>query len=259
MTISTPFQSGLGSSVDWFSDQWKSYLELRGVREENQRLRAALAQSSSDEVALRDRLSALRHLEQVLESGSAAGFQKIPARVIARDPNRLFGTIIIDKGSIHGVRKDQPVVDSGGLVGRVVLVTPLSSRVILVTDERHGAGALITTTVTDRVLGVIRGVGDNYYCRMDFITTPVQLDNGELVVTSGQDGLYPPGLLLGRVANPAEWAGSTQQRMVVAPAANLGRLESVLVLQVSREQVRAGIDAVSAEEQRQEAEASRRK
>ena len=259
MTISTPFQSGLGSSVDWFSNQWRSYLQLRGMREENQRLRADLARSDAEMLALRERLSSLRHLEEVLGSDGAVGYQKIPARVIARDANRLFGSVIIDKGSIHGIVKDQPVVDSGGLVGRVVLVTPFSSRVILVTDERHGAGAMITTTVAGRILGVIRGVEDNYYCRMDFITTPVQLDNGEMIVTSGQDGIYPPGLLLGRVANPAEWAGSTQQRMVVAPAADLGRLEMVLVLQVSQEQVRAGIDAITAEEKRQEAEPVRKK
>lgn len=259
LTISTPFQSGLGSSVDWFSDRWRSYVQLRGVREENQRLRSDLARSESESLALRERLSALRHLEEVLASDGAGDYPKIPARVIARDANRLFGTVVIDKGSIHGIRKDQPVVDAGGLVGRVILVTPFSSRVILVTDERHGAGALITTTVTDRVLGVVRGGGDSYYCRMDFITTPVRLENGELIVTSGQDGIYPPGLLLGRVANPAEWAGSTQQRMVVAPAADLGRLEAVLVLQVSPEQVRAGIDAVNTEEKRLEAESLRKR
>lgn len=259
LTISTPFQSGLGSSVDWFSNKWRSYVQLRGVREENQRLRSELARSDSEALALREKLAALRHLEGLLAADGAGDYQKIPARVIARDANRLFGTVIIDKGSIHGVRKDQPVVDTGGLVGRVILVTPLSSRVILVTDERHGAGALITTTVTGRVLGVMKGVGDNYYCRMDFITTPVRLENGEMIVTSGQDGIYPPGLLLGRVANPAEWAGSTQQRMVVAPAADLGRLEAVLVLQVLPEQVRAGIDAVNAEEKRVETEALRKR
>ena len=259
LTISTPFQSGLGSSVDWFSNQWRSYVQLRGVREENKRLRSELARSDSEALALREKLAALRHLEELLAADGAGDYQKIPARVIARDANRLFGTVIIDKGSIHGVRKDQPVVDTGGLVGRVILVTPLSSRVILVTDERHGAGALITTTVTGRVLGVMKGVGDNYYCRMDFITTPVRLENGEMIVTSGQDGIYPPGLLLGRVANPAEWAGSTQQRMVVAPAADLGRLETVLVLQVSPEQVRAGVDAVNAEEKRLEIEPLRKR
>lgn len=259
MTIATPFQSGIGSSADWVSEKWQSYFYLRGVREENQRLKADLARVESETFRLREELLKYQQLRELLDSPTTAGYQKIPARVVARDANHLFGTVVIDKGSIHGIKKDQPVVDAAGLVGRVVLVTPISSRVLLITDERHGSGALITTVLNGGILGVLRGVRDNFYCEMDFITTPVKIDNGEPVVTSGQDGIYPSGLLIGRVANPTDQPASTQQKIVVAPAAALGRLEMVAVLQVTSDQIRAATAAVESEEKRLEAEATRKK
>lgn len=259
LTIAAPFQSGLGTGADWFSRLWSSYFQLRGVREENQRLRSELARSDAEKLQLREKLATLRQLEQLLASESAMEYDRVPARVIGRDTDHLFGTVIIDKGSRHGIIKDQPVIDSGGLVGRVVLVASFSSRVILLTDERHGAGAIITSSLNDGSLGVIKGVGDSYLCRMDFITTPVQVENGVQILTSGQDGIYPRGLLIGRVSNPPELVGSTQQRLVVEPAANLGRLEMVLVLQIPPEKIRAKIDDVAEEERRLETESLRKR
>lgn len=263
MTIMTPAQSGLTRGSQWISGQWKSYFQLRGVREENERLKSELAQTGVELVTLREQLADYQQLRRLLDENGSSGvsdsYQKLFARVIGRDSNHLFATVIIDKGAIHGIRKDQPVVDANGVVGRVVVVTPLSSRVVLLTDERHGAGALIATTAAGRLLAVVRGVRDSYYFQLDFITPPVQIENGERVVTSGQDGVYPPGLLLGRVANPTDQPASTQQRLVIAPAADLGRLDVVAVLQLTREQIRAGIDAVASEESQQEALSTRKR
>lgn len=263
MTVMAPVQSGLTHSVNWVSDRWKSYFYLRGVREENERLKSELSRSTEALGTLREELVDYQQVRRLLEGSSLpAGsevYQKVFARVIGRDPNHLFATVVIDKGSIHGIKKDQPVVDATGLVGRVVVVTPLSSRVVLVTDERHGAGAVIATTTAGRLLAVVRGVRDSYYFQLDFITPPIKIENGELVITSGQDGIYPPGLLIGRVANPTDQPASTQQRLVIAPAADLGRLEVVSVLQVTRDQIRAGTEAVANEEAQQEALSTRKK
>jgi rod shape-determining protein MreC len=263
MTAMAPVQAGLTHSGNWVSDRWKSYLYLRGVREENERLKSELTRSAGELGTLREELVDYRQLRRLLEGSSLPGgtdaYQKVFARVIGRDANHLFATVVIDKGSIHGIKKDQPVVDATGLVGRVVVVTPLASRVVLVTDERHGAGVVIATTAAGRLLAVVRGVRDNYYFQLDFITPPVKIENGESVVTSGQDGIYPPGLLIGRVANPTDQPVSTQQRLVIAPAADLGRLEVVSVLQVTRDQIRAGLEAVANEEAQQDALSTKKK
>jgi rod shape-determining protein MreC len=91
------------------------------------------------------------------------------------------------------------------------------------------------------------------------LLTPVQVENGVQILTSGQDGIYPRGLPTGRLSNPPELVGSTQQRLVVEPAANLGRLEMVLVLQIPPEKIRAKIDDVAEEERRLETESLRKR
>jgi rod shape-determining protein MreC len=182
----------------------------------------------------------------------------IPARVIGRDANHLFQTVIINRGSRHGVSKDQPVVDSEGLVGRVIVVSPISSRVLLMTDERHGAGAIIGATLTDRHLGVVRGEDRQKGARFQFLTPPQLIENGEKVVTSGQDGIYPPGLLIGRV-RMVGGGGTAVPSLPLEPAAALGRLEVVSVLQVTQEQIREGVDDLLREERREEAPLPRRR
>lgn len=251
--------SGISGGRSMVAGLWQRYIDLRGVSEENRQLKTDLVRIDSEIVRLREKLAEYRNLQNLLETTNYDGYQRITARVVSRDVNHLFGTVIIDKGSFHGIQKDQPVVDATGLVGRVILVTTLSSRVLLITDERHGSGALITKVPGVDHYGVIRGIRDNFYCEMDFLTTPVLLENGQTVVTSGQDGLYPRGLLVGRVANPADKSASTQQRNVIAPAAALDRLDLVSVLQVTGDQIRAAAKLVEAEEKRQEAEAASKK
>lgn len=251
--------SGVSGGRSLVAGLWQRYIDLRGVSEENRQLKTDLVRIDSEMVRLREKLAEYRNLQNLLETTNYDGYQRITARVVSRDVNHLFGTVIIDKGSFHGIQKDQPVVDATGLVGRVILVTTFSSRVLLITDERHGSGALITKVPGVDHYGVIRGIRDNFYCEMDFLTTPVLLENGQTVVTSGQDGIYPQGLLVGRVANPADKSASTQQRNVIAPAAALDRLDLVSVLQVTGDQIRAAAKSVEAEEKRQEAVAASKK
>ncbi len=259
LTVTTPFQSGLGNSLSWFSEQGKSYLFLRGVRAENQRLQAERAELETRLTALSEQVKSFEQLQALENWRKENGYRAIPARVVGRDANYLFKTVVIDKGATHGVQKGQPVIDAEGLVGRVIFVAPFSSRVILVTDERHGAGAVIGISAQNRLLGIVKGIKENYLCQMDFISPPVKVENGEKVLTSGQDGIYPPGLLIGRVANPADSSGIIPQRLMLQPAAALGRLETVAVLQVTQEQIRGGIDAVVTEEQTQEKTSARKK
>ena len=90
---------------------------------------------------LRDKAKLFDQLNALKDWQAANSYSGISARVIGRDPNQWFNTVVIDQGMPAGVSKKQPVVTADGLVGRVILVTPLASQVLLITDERHGAGA----------------------------------------------------------------------------------------------------------------------
>jgi rod shape-determining protein MreC len=123
-----------------------------------------------------------------------------------------------------------------GLVGRVISVSPISSRVLLITDERHGAGAVVAQTAENRLVGILKGKNQSL-CELRVITEGGKLANGEQVITSGQDQLYPKGLLIGRVKNLTN-PESVPSAVDVEPAAALQKLETVAVLLITREEIR---------------------
>ena len=102
---------------------------------------------------------------------------------------------------LYTLVRDQPVVTAEGLVGRVILVTPISSKVLLITDERFGAGAVTAQTAQSRLVGILRG-RDQFLCELRLVAAAGKLENGEQVITSGQDQLYPKGLLSGHCLRP---------------------------------------------------------
>src|SRR5262249_15046892 len=171
---------------------------------------------------------------------------------IGRDPNNWFKTVVIDRGSLQGVEKDQPVVTNEGLVGRVVSVSPISSRVLLITDERHGAGAVVAQTAESRLVGILKGKNQSL-CELKVITEVGKLENGEQVITSGQDQLYPRGLLIGRVKNLTDPA-VIPAAIDVEPAAALQKLETVAVLLIPREEIRRQYEELVRAEKEKEKE-----
>jgi rod shape-determining protein MreC len=158
--------------------------------------------------------------------------------------------VLIDRGAIHGVEKDQPVVSNEGLVGRVISVSPISSRVLLVTDERHGAGAVVAQTADGRLVGILKGQNKSL-CKLTLLSEGGKLKNGEEVITSGQDQLYPRGLLIGRIKNlTSEDATSTP--VDVEPAAALQKLETVAVLLIPRAEIRRQYEELDRAEKEKE-------
>ncbi len=251
MTLTSPFQSGLSHGSGWLSGIWYNYFSMRDARQENAILKEEQAKLQKLLLEERDRVKQLELLNSLTGWQTEHNYQGVTARVVGRGANEWFNTIIIDKGSSSGVIKNQPVVTAEGLVGRVVLTTPISSQVLLITDQRHGIGALIGQTVENRILGVVKGRGKSS-CDIDFFSTPDKIENGELVITSGQDGIYPKGLLIGRVRKPDERALALGELYGVEPAVPFGKLEIVSVLIVPPGLIREAIDEIDIEEKKLE-------
>jgi rod shape-determining protein MreC len=252
-----PFQWVATRTVGAISSVWNGYFRIRDSTAENERLKAERAQLETKMGELRDKAKLFDQLNTLKDWQAANSYSGISARVIGRDPNQWFNTVVIDQGMLAGVSKDQPVVTADGLVGRVILVTPLASQVLLITDERHGAGAaVIGQTADNRWLGIIEGKSQTL-CAMRFIQPPEKLENGEQVITSGQDGLYPPGLLVGRIRSNGPLAAP--QLVDIQPAAQLGKLELVTVIQVPPEKIRGPVDEVVKEEKEKQGKASDRR
>jgi rod shape-determining protein MreC len=251
MTAVTPVQSGLAHSISWIKSGWANYFSLRDARSENERLKSERAQFERENRELREKVRMMEQVTALKEWQSVSNFDGVQARVIARDASLLFNTIIVDQGFASGVVKDQPVVTADGLVGRVINSYPVSAQVLLITDERHGAGAIIGQTVEGRSLGVVNGKKE-YLCEFRFIDPPKRVENGEQVITSGQDGIYPKGLLIGRVKRVDGEAAILPQAVDIEPAAQLGRLETVSILKIQPNQVRRPIDELTGGKIKQE-------
>lgn len=257
-SITYPIQAGAIHTFAWIKNGVSTYFSLRDSRVENERLRAERTQIETKNIELREKVRALEQVRGLKAYVAEDKYQGIEAHVIARDANRLFNTFLIDKGSSNGLVKDQPVLSGGALVGRVINTWPLSSQVLMITDERHGAGAIIGQTIDSRNLGVVKGKKE-YFCEMRLIAPPEKIENGEQVITSGQDGIYPKGLLIGQVKRTDGGSSVVPQVVEIEPAAPLGKLETVLVLKVRPEEIRRPYNELTGEEKKQEKAPDRKK
>jgi rod shape-determining protein MreC len=174
---------------------WLNYIWMIGARAENERLRQAvlqLARLNSNYEQMRQENIRLRRLMSLPES---VPLQTIGARVVARTPLFLSNVIYINRGFKDGIRNDSPVLSGGAIVGRTVMVVGHLSQVQLITNPDASVGAMLEKT---RTPGVLRGSG-KALVDLNYITNTEQVQPGDIVLSSGLDGVFPKGLMVGRV------------------------------------------------------------
>jgi rod shape-determining protein MreC len=204
---------------------WSNYVGLRGVREENERLQRELARTQvqlQEERALADRA---RGLEQLLKLQQEVKLETIAARVIASGVNQGFRTITIDKGSVDGLKADMAVIAPAGVVGRIVLASPRAAKVQLLIDRNAAAAALVERSRAQAI--AISGANDRL--ALDYVSEISDVAKDDVVVTSGIDGIFPKGFVIGRVES-VEKSGTAYKAISVRPAVDFSRLEEVLVV-----------------------------
>jgi rod shape-determining protein MreC len=248
----TPLQWLASHGVSSVKSLWGGYFDLRGAKRENEMLKARNSQLESQIIELREKAKLFEQIEDLNRSPALSSYRRVNALVIGRDSDNWFKTVLIDRGSIAGVEKDQPVVTTEGLVGRVVSVSPISARVLLITDERHGAGAVVAQTAESRMVGFLKGKNQSL-CVLNLLSEGGKLKNDEQVITSGQDQLYPRGLLIGRVKNLND-SEAIPSAIDVEPAATLQKLETVAVLLIPREEIRRQYEELDKAEKEKEKE-----
>src|SRR5438477_10505248 len=203
---------------------WSGYAGLREVRAENDELKKRLADLEIQAQQQRALASRSRTLEQLLELRDRLTLTTVAAEVIASGPTPDFRTITIDKGSLQGFRPDMAVVAPAGVVGRIVVPSARASKVQLLIDRNAAAGALIERS---RAQGVVVGGGEERL-HLEFVSETADVVVGDVVVTSGIDGIYPKGFVIGRV-DAVEKSGGAYKQITVRPAVDSASIEEVLV------------------------------
>ena len=218
-------QRGAWAVVSGARGVWGGYVGLRSVREENDALRQKLADVEvqlQEQRALADRS---RGFERLLDLRGRTDLQTVAAEVIASSVAPEFRTLTIDKGSHQGLSTDMAVIAPAGVVGRVVSPTARASKVQLLIDRNAAAGSLVARS---RAQGVVTGRGDGLL-RMEYVAEIAELAVGDAVVTSGIDGIFPKGFVIGRIER-IDRSGGGYKEILVKPAVDFTSLEEVLVV-----------------------------
>ena len=230
-----PFQRATHATLKGISGTWNYYVHLRDVAQKNRELEQELASTRAALQRLRGQVDELAGLRAQLDFKNQTEFETVAAEVMASSPGLNTRAVFLDKGSNQGLAANMPVYTSEGVVGKVLQAYPWSSQVLLVTSRNSGVGALIEGS---RIQGVLKGYG-RALCRMEYVMNDQGVRVGDRVVTSGQDRIYPKGLLVGTVVEAKE--GHIHKEIWVKPAARLERLESVLVILPASTDVLNGI------------------
>lgn len=224
--IMSPFIKVTAVTVQGITDVWRDYVDLRALQEENKRLRRETVTLKRRVDQLEEQALETQRLERLLDMRQTPQAEFLTARVVGKDATNWFKTILLDRGSQEGVRRNQPVLAPDGLVGRVVEVTPTSAKVQLLTDPVSSVGGLIQRT---RVTGIVSGnLGAG--ARVRYLPLLADVVGGDEVVTSGMGGVFPKGIAIGKILLVERRSGALFQEATLRPAVDLSRLEEVMIL-----------------------------
>jgi rod shape-determining protein MreC len=217
-------QRGASALVGGVRTSWGDYVALQSVRGENDQLRAEVARLR---IALQQERAAAqqaRTLESLLELRSQAQMETVAAGIIAGSASPDFRTLTIDKGTADGLRADMAVIAPAGVVGRIITPSMRAAKIQMLIDRNAAAGALIERS---RAQGVIEGTGGDL--RLNYVSSAADVVRGDVVVTSGIDGIYPKGFVIGQIESVERGSG-TFGTIIVRPAVDFSSLEAVLVV-----------------------------
>lgn len=228
--LASPAQSISSGASGASTSLVKRIVNFSSTADENERLKQELSearlnlQNAQQSAAENERLRGLLGLKE------QTGYDQIAARVIARDSSVWFNTITINRGSSSGIALNMPVVTGGGIVGRVIALSPWTAQVMMVTDEKAAAGAIVGQLSGSGALGSVRGLGDSGLIEMRYVSGLETVAVGDSILTTGQDGIYPPGLNIGQVAQVKSGTATQAHQILIKPGAKLDQLEEVAVL-----------------------------
>jgi rod shape-determining protein MreC len=208
----------------------RQIVNFRSTANENERLKEQLAaaqlnlRNAQQAAAENDRLKGLLNLKE------KTGYDEVPALVIARDSSIWFNTVTINRGSSSGIGLNMPVVTGSGIVGRVIALSPWTAQVMMVTDEKAAAGAIVGQLGGSGALGSVRGLGNSGLIEMRYVSGLETVEVGDFILTTGQDGIYPAGLSVGEVVEVKHGTATQPHQILIRPGAKLDQLEEVAVL-----------------------------
>jgi rod shape-determining protein MreC len=221
----SPFERAGSHGFGWIRHAWRHYFALQNTAKDNEQLRR-----ENDALKLRitglqgkaaeaDRLAVLLNFRQ-----SHGDVPMIGARVIGASAGSASQTIELDRGERDGIKRNMGVITPDGVVGKVIEAYANTSQVLLLTDKESGVGAMLADS---RIQSPVGGQGEPLLT-MKYVPNDDTVNPGERVNTSGMDRIFPRDLPIGTIVEIKP--GNPFKQIRIKPAANLERLEEVIVL-----------------------------
>ena len=219
--------STVGSAI---SNYFGSISNLRSAQDENGTLKQRVQELEVELKGKQDLTAENERLKALLNLKETSKYKVLPARIIGRDPSIWFDSSIINRGSLDGVKLNMPVVTDGGVVGRITAVSPLTAQIDLVTKDKSGLGGVVGEIGSSNALGVVTGTSKRDLLEMKYVSGSVDVQVGQTVYTSGQDGIYPAGLKVGDIVDIKSGSATVPHQIFIQPAARLNSMQEVGVL-----------------------------
>lgn len=222
---------------------WNNYIDLRNARVENEFLQKEVARLSFELIQYKEIAIENAQLQKTLAYTSPAPWPMSAARVMAwrMGPFSALETFLVDRGSSTGVTRDDPVMTHTGVVGRVIRVAPSVSTVMMLTDLNSRIAVRGEKT---RSTGILAGSGPGEPLRVLYVPVTTVMEEGETLLTSGLDGMFPPGLPVAVITSIQRADRSQFQAITAASLVDLQKLEHVMLLQAPEPK----IDELAAQE-----------
>jgi len=227
-SVFSPVQHGILSLSRSIGEFWKNYFYLQNVQSQNRKMKDEMFFLRQENNLLRNALENLRSAKEIEESLLRLHENILVAQVIGFDASNFYKSAVINKGSLDGLKKDMIVLDkNGSLVGRIINPVALKeSRVQLITDNESGVGVF---SQSKEVMGILSG-DDKGYCFLEYIhVTTEGIYEGEDIITSGKDGLFPSGIKVGKIVSITT-STSLFKQVKVEPYFDIRDLDQVAVI-----------------------------
>lgn len=237
--VVVPFQNGVSRIGTWLSVRVDELEELRIVLQENQELKEKIDELTAQNTQLQQdkyELNNLRELYKLDEEYS--GYEKVGARIIARDSGNWFHSFIIDKGSDDGLAMDMNVIAGGGLVGRIVDIGPNWSKVTaIINDNSNVSGMVLASSDFLMVRGSLELMSDGVISFEQLTDSAGRVQVGDKVVTSSVSDKYLPSILIGYITEINQDSNNITKSGKITPAVDFEHLEEVLVILETKQQI----------------------
>jgi rod shape-determining protein MreC len=229
-SVFSPVRHGILSFFRSIGNVWNNYFYLRNVQDMNEQMKEQIFYLQQENNLLRNALQKFRSEKEIEENLLEMHENILPSRVIGLDPGNFYKSVIINRGTLDGIKKNMVVLDKNGdLVGRIVDVISLKeSRVQLITDNESGISVFAEG---NRIRGILVGDGEGQ-CLMQYVlatTSREEISEGEDVITSGYDRIFPSGIRVGRIVSITTDT-SLHKHIVVIPYFDFRYLDQIAVI-----------------------------